>query len=111
VSFARYLPASAFIPLLILWAGIGEAQKLLVIFIGSLLPDRADGRGDRGATRRDLVEAAYTLGAATRGIVRRVHAARRAPRDRRDAAPGAGLGLDLCDRRRTDRRDRRASAT
>jgi NitT/TauT family transport system permease protein len=28
VSFARYLPASAFIPLLILWAGIGEAQKL-----------------------------------------------------------------------------------
>ncbi len=36
VSFARYLPASAFIPLLILWAGIGEAQKLLVIFIGSV---------------------------------------------------------------------------
>ena len=35
VSFARYLPASAFIPLLILWAGIGETQKLLVIFIGS----------------------------------------------------------------------------
>lgn len=35
VSFARYLPASAFIPLLILWAGIGEAQKVLVIFIGS----------------------------------------------------------------------------
>src|SRR5688500_19923895 len=36
VSFARYLPASAFIPLLILWAGIGESQKLAVIFIGSL---------------------------------------------------------------------------
>ena len=32
VSFARYLPASAFIPLLILWAGIGETQKLAVIF-------------------------------------------------------------------------------
>src|SRR5690606_39017558 len=36
VSFSRYLPASAFIPLLILWAGIGETQKLLVIFIGSV---------------------------------------------------------------------------
>jgi NitT/TauT family transport system permease protein len=36
VSFARYLPASAFIPLLILWAGVGEAQKLSVIFIGSV---------------------------------------------------------------------------
>lgn len=32
ISFCRYLPASAFIPLLILWAGIGEAQKILVIF-------------------------------------------------------------------------------
>ena len=36
VSFARYLPASAFIPLLILWAGVGEKQKLAVIFIGSV---------------------------------------------------------------------------
>jgi len=35
ISFSRYLPASAFIPLLILWAGTGEAQKLLVIFVGS----------------------------------------------------------------------------
>src|SRR5438876_309398 len=35
VSFARYLPASAFIPLLILWAGVGETQKLAVIVIGS----------------------------------------------------------------------------
>src|SRR2546422_953431 len=38
VSFARYLPASAFIPLLILWAGVGETQKLAVIFIGSGVP-------------------------------------------------------------------------
>ena len=38
VSFCRYLPASAFIPLLILWAGLGEMQKLLVIFIGSVFP-------------------------------------------------------------------------
>ncbi len=40
IGFARYLPASAFIPLLILWAGIGEAQKLAVIFIGSSLVRR-----------------------------------------------------------------------
>ncbi len=42
VSFARYLPASAFIPLLILWAGIGEAQKLSLIFIGSFFSTGAD---------------------------------------------------------------------
>ena len=72
VSFARYLPASAFIPLLILWAGIGEAQKLLVIFIGVFFQIVLRVAVTVGATRRDLVEAAYTLGADARGIVRRV---------------------------------------
>jgi len=72
VSFARYLPASAFIPLLILWAGIGEAQKLLVIFIGSVFQMVLMVAVAVGNTRRDLVEAAYTLGAGDAGIVRRV---------------------------------------
>jgi NitT/TauT family transport system permease protein len=72
VSFARYLPASAFIPLLILWAGIGEMQKLLVIFIGSFFQIVLMVAVTVGATRRDLVEAAYTLGADAPGVVRRV---------------------------------------
>ena len=72
VSFARYLPASAFIPLLILWAGLGETQKLLVIFIGSVFQIVLMVAVTVGATRRDLVEAAYTLGARDWGIVRRV---------------------------------------
>jgi NitT/TauT family transport system permease protein len=72
VSFARYLPASAFIPLLILWAGIGEAQKLAVIFIGSFFQLVLMIAVSVGQTRRDLVEAAYTLGAGDWGIVRRV---------------------------------------
>jgi len=72
ISFARYLPASAFIPLLILWAGVGEAQKLSVIFIGSFFQIVIMVAVIAGATRMDLVEAAYTLGARSRGIVRRV---------------------------------------
>ncbi len=72
VSFARYLPASAFIPLLILWAGIGEAQKLALIFIGSFFQLVLMIALQVGGTRRDLVEAAYTLGASDTGIVRRV---------------------------------------
>ena len=72
VSFARYLPASAFIPLLILWAGIGEAQKLAVIFIGSFFQLVLMIAVAVGNTRRDMVEAAYTLGAADRSIVSRV---------------------------------------
>ncbi len=72
ISFARYLPASAFIPLLILWVGIGEAQKLSLIFMGSFFQLVLMIAVTVGNTRRDLVEAAYTLGASDRGIVTRV---------------------------------------
>jgi NitT/TauT family transport system permease protein len=72
VSFARYLPASAFIPLLILWAGLGELQKLLVIFIGSVFQIVLMVAIAVTGVRRDLVEAALTLGARDRGILGRV---------------------------------------
>lgn len=72
VSFARYLPASAFIPLLILWAGVGEVQKLLVIFVGSVFQIILMVAVAVGSIRRDLIEAALTLGAKDRGIVARV---------------------------------------
>jgi len=72
VSFARYLPASAFIPLLILWVGIGEAQKLSVIFLGTFFHLAFMIAVTVGNTRRDLVEAAYTLGATDANLVRRV---------------------------------------
>jgi NitT/TauT family transport system permease protein len=72
VSFARYLPASAFIPLLILWVGIGEKQKLAVIFIGSFFQLVLMIAVVVGNTRRDLVEAAYTLGASDASLVKRV---------------------------------------
>jgi NitT/TauT family transport system permease protein len=79
VSFARYLPASAFVPLLILWAGIGEKQKLLVIFIGSVFQIILMVAVAVGNTRRDLVEAAYTLGSGDSGVVRRVMLPMNAP--------------------------------
>src|ERR671914_1751407 len=72
ISFARYLPASAFVPLLILWAGIGEMQKLLVIFIGSVFQIILMVAITVSQVRRDLVEAAMTLGARDRGILGRV---------------------------------------
>jgi NitT/TauT family transport system permease protein len=72
VSFARYLPASAFIPLLILWAGIGETQKLAVIFIGAVFQLILMVAVIVGGVRRDLVEAAYTLGVRDRSLLRRV---------------------------------------
>src|ERR671910_325861 len=72
VSFARYLPASAFVPLLILWAGVGETQKLAVIFIGAVFQICLMVAVIVGGVRMELIEAAYTLGAKSRGMVLRV---------------------------------------
>jgi NitT/TauT family transport system permease protein len=72
VSFARYLPASAFIPLTILWAGVGEAQKVSIIFIGSVFQLILMVAVIVGGTRSDLVEASLTLGARGSSIIRRV---------------------------------------
>lgn len=72
VSFARYLPASAFIPLLILWAGIGEAEKLAVIFIGAVFQLILMAAVIVGGTRIDLVEASLTLGVRGTRVIRRV---------------------------------------
>ena len=35
VDFIRYMPVVAFVPLTILWAGTGDVQKLMIIFIGT----------------------------------------------------------------------------
>lgn len=35
ISFLRYMPAAAFVPLAILWLGIGDIEKMFIIFIGT----------------------------------------------------------------------------
>ena len=72
ISFIRYIPPSAFVPLFILWFGIGELQKTLLIFVG-VVPYLALLVFDVVAnTKREFVEAAYTLGAKTNNIIFRV---------------------------------------
>ncbi|WP_424959147.1 ABC transporter permease, partial [Hyphomicrobium sp. 1Nfss2.1] len=35
MDFVRYMPAVAFVPLMLLWCGVGETSKIAVIFIGT----------------------------------------------------------------------------
>ena len=64
VSAWRYLPAPAFIPLLLMWFGAGEGSKLALLFIGviffliTLIMDHTR------AVRAELIETAMTLGAS-----------------------------------------------
>ena len=64
ISFARYLPASGFIPLLILLQGLGEDEKITIIWIGVffqlvlMVMDIAHRVPD------EMLNVAYTLGAS-----------------------------------------------
>lgn len=72
VSFIRYIPPSAFVPLSILWLGVGEIQKIFIVFIGIapyLVVLVADAVSH---VRREYIEAAYTLGAQDTDIYRKV---------------------------------------
>lgn len=62
MSFIRYMPASAFIPLFILWVGIGEAEKIAIIIIGSLPQLILMVAVNTRQVSHDLVEVSYTLG-------------------------------------------------
>lgn len=62
MSFIRYLPATAFIPLFILWIGIDESEKIAVIIMGSLPQLILMVAVDTKKVPHDLVEVSYTLG-------------------------------------------------
>lgn len=72
LTFARYLPAAGFVPLLILWAGIGEAQKLAMIFIVCFFQAVLMITAAVLGTPRPVIEVAYTLGSRGLRTLRRV---------------------------------------
>ncbi|WP_295615852.1 ABC transporter permease [Chamaesiphon sp. GL140_3_metabinner_50] len=58
----RYMPAPAFIPLLILYQGIDEAPKLSLIFIGTFFFNALMVMDTVKFVSKDLIEATYILG-------------------------------------------------
>ena len=72
IGFLRYLPVPAFIPLLILYTGIGETPKILVIFIGTFVQETVMVADVAKQVRADLIRAATVLGATTGEVFTRV---------------------------------------
>ena len=58
----RYMPAPAFIPLLILYQGIGEEPKVTLIFIGTFFFNALMVMDTVKFVPKDLIEATYMLG-------------------------------------------------
>ncbi|WP_439604661.1 ABC transporter permease subunit, partial [Shinella sp.] len=72
VEFLRPLPPLAYLPLIIIWVGIGEASKITVIAL-SMLPSiiLSTSAGVRGVSK-DHVNAARSLGASRAQVLREV---------------------------------------
>jgi NitT/TauT family transport system permease protein len=62
IGIVRYMPAPAFIPLLVLYLGIGEAPKIMLIFIGVLFFNTLMVMDAVKFVPKELIETTYTLG-------------------------------------------------
>jgi NitT/TauT family transport system permease protein len=72
VDFIRYMPAVAFVPLSIVWVGVDESQKWLIIWIGTFFQQVLLVMDNVKRVPREFVDIGYTLGMKDRTILRRV---------------------------------------
>ncbi|WP_223165913.1 ABC transporter permease, partial [Lentzea indica] len=68
----RYLPAGAFIPLLIIWLGLGEPSKIAILFIGTVFFNTLMTADVVRGVPRSLIDVSYTLGARRGEVLRKV---------------------------------------
>lgn len=67
-DFVRYMPAVAFVPLVMIWVGIDESAKIAIIFIGTFFQMVLMVAEDVRRVPMTQIEAAQTMG-ATRGEI------------------------------------------
>jgi NitT/TauT family transport system permease protein len=72
VDLIRYMPAVAFVPLTILWVGIGDGQKFLIIFIGTFFQQILLVMDNVKRVPRDFINVGYTLGLKEGTILRKI---------------------------------------
>ena len=72
VGLVRYMPAPAFIPLLIIYLGIDEAPKIALIFIGTLFFNLLMIMDAVKFIPQDLIETTYTLGGSRWQVLTKV---------------------------------------
>jgi len=72
VGLLRYLPASAFIPLLTIWLGIGEPSKVALLFIGTVFFNTLMTADVVRQVPPPVIDVSYTLGARRGEVLRKV---------------------------------------
>ncbi len=61
-EFIRYMPVPAFVPLVMVWVGIGEDAKVALLFMGTFFQMILMVADDAASVSDDLLNSGYTLG-------------------------------------------------
>ena len=92
VEFMRPVPPLALIPLVIIWAGIGEAGKIILLFLAALWIMAIAARSGVSGVNISKVHAAYSLGASKRQIMQYVIVPNSLP----EIFTGARVAMGVC---------------
>jgi taurine transport system permease protein len=92
VEFMRPVPPLALIPLVIIWAGIGEVGKIILLFLAALWIMAIAARSGVSGVKISKVHAAYSLGATKWQIMRHVIIPNSLP----DIFTGARVAMGVC---------------
>ena len=92
VEFMRPVPPLALIPLVIIWAGIGEVGKIILLFLAALWIMAIAARAGVSGVRISKVHAAYSLGASKVQIMRHVIIPNSLP----EIFTGARVAMGVC---------------
>lgn len=92
VEFMRPVPPLALIPLVIIWAGIGETGKIILLFLAALWIMAIAARSGVSGVNISKVHAAYSLGASKSQIMRYVIVPNSLP----EIFTGARVAMGVC---------------
>lgn len=92
VEFMRPVPPLALIPLIIIWFGIGEQGKIILLFLAALWIMTIAARAGVSGVRISKVHAAYSLGASKWQILRHVIVPNSLP----EIFTGARVAMGVC---------------
>ena len=92
VEFMRPVPPLALIPLVIIWFGIGEAGKIVLLFLAALWIMTIAARSGVSGIRLSKILAAFSLGASRWQILRHVIVPNSLP----DIFTGARMAMGVC---------------
>ncbi len=72
VGTVRYMPVTGFVPLIIIWVGLGESSKILIIMLGVVLYNAIMVADAVKFIPNEMINVAYTMGATRWDVVTKV---------------------------------------